>query len=122
MHKTAASPLALIYAVLIVYASLYPFAEWRNQDILPWAFLAAPFPRYWTRFDVAVNVLGYLPLGSMLALSALRTGRDSQAMWLAVALASVLSLAMEMLQSYLPVRVPSREDWLLNSLGGFSRR
>ena len=118
MHKTAASPLALIYAVLIVYASLYPFSDWRDQDILPWAFLAAPLPRYWTRFDVAVNVLGYLPLGSMLALSALRTGRGRQAVWMAVVMASVLSLAMETLQSYLPVRVPSREDWLLNSLGG----
>jgi VanZ family protein len=118
MHKTAASPLALIYAVLIVYARLYPFSDWRDQDILPWAFLAAPLPRYWTRFDVAVNVLGYLPLGSMLALSALRTGRGRQAVWMAVVMASVLSLAMETLQSYLPVRVPSREDWLLNSLGG----
>ncbi|MDE2417140.1 MAG: VanZ family protein [Burkholderiales bacterium] len=117
MHKTAASPLALMYAVLIVYASLYPFAEWRNQDILPWAFLEAPFPRYWTRFDVAVNIIGYLPLGSMLALSALRSGRGRQALWFSVLLAAALSLGMETLQSYLPARVPSREDWLLNTLG-----
>lgn len=119
MHKTAASPLALIYAVLIVYASLYPFADWRDQDILPWAFMAAPFPRYWTRFDVVTNALGYVPLGSMLALSALRTGRSRHALWFAVVLASALSLAMEMLQSYLPVRVPSREDWLLNTAGAW---
>ena len=33
MHKTAAWPLAILYAGLIVYASLYPFADWRNQDI-----------------------------------------------------------------------------------------
>jgi len=118
MHKTAASPLALMYAALIVYASLYPFAEWRNQDILPWAFLAAPFPRYWTRFDVAINIMGYVPLGSMLALSALRSGRSRQALWLSVLIAGVLSLVMEALQSYLPARVPSREDWLLNTLGG----
>ena len=117
MHKTAASPLALMYAVLVVYASLYPFAEWRDQAILPWSFLLAPFPRYWTRFDVAINVAGYLPLGSMLALSALRTGRSRQALWLPVVLAGVLSFAMEALQSYLPLRVPSREDWLLNTLG-----
>ena len=117
MHKTAASPLALMYAVLIVYASLYPFADWRDQDIVPWAFLSAPFPRYWTRFDVAINIVGYLPLGSMLALSALRSGRSHHAFWLSILLGSVLSLAMETLQSYLPVRVPSREDWLLNSAG-----
>lgn len=117
MHKTAASPLALMYAALIVYASLYPFAEWRNQDILPWAFLEAPFPRYWTRFDVAINVMGYLPLGAMLALSALRSGRSRQALWLSLCLAGGLSLVMEALQSYLPARVPSREDWLLNTAG-----
>lgn len=117
MHKTAATPLALMYAALIVYASLYPFAAWRNQDILPWAFLAAPIPRYWTRFDVAINVLGYLPLGAMLALSALRSGRSRQAFWLPVLLAGGLSLIMEALQSFLPARVPSREDWLFNTLG-----
>ena len=117
MHKTAASlPGADVCA--LSYASLYPFAEWRNQDILPWAFLAAPFPRYWTRFDVAINIMGYVPLGSMLALSALRSGRSRQALWLSVLIAGVLSLVMEALQSYLPARVPSREDWLLNTLGG----
>jgi hypothetical protein len=30
-HKTSAWPLALVYAGLIVYASLYPFAYWRDQ-------------------------------------------------------------------------------------------
>jgi hypothetical protein len=33
MHKTAASPLVLTYTALIVYASLYPFIEWRDQGI-----------------------------------------------------------------------------------------
>jgi VanZ family protein len=121
MHKTAATPLALIYAVLIVYASLYPFSDWRNQGIEPWAYLAAPVPKYWSGFDVAINMVGYLPLGCMLALSALRSGRSHNAAWspvlLASVLASVLSLVMEGLQSYLPVRVSSREDWLLNTVG-----
>ena len=57
MHKTSAWPLALIYAALIVYASLYPFEGWRDQGIAPWAFLASPLPRYWTGFDVAANVV-----------------------------------------------------------------
>ena len=55
-HKTSAWPLAQAYAALIVYASLYPFTDWRDQGIAPWAFLAAPWPRYWTGFDVAANV------------------------------------------------------------------
>lgn len=120
MHKTAAWPLALIYMGLIVYASLYPFGEWRDQGIAPWAFLAAPLPKFWTGFDVAVNVAGYAPLGGLLALSALRTGRFRHAIWVSLAVASVVSLAMEVAQSYLSARVPSREDWLLNTLGATS--
>ncbi|HOF32000.1 MAG TPA: VanZ family protein, partial [Burkholderiaceae bacterium] len=83
MHKTAAWPLALIYAALVVYASLYPFDGWRSVGIAPWTFLAAPLPRYWTGFDVAANLLGYGPLGFLLALSALRTSPRLPAVLLA---------------------------------------
>ena len=117
MHKSAAWPLALIYAGLVVYASLYPFADWRDQGIAPWAFLDASWPRYWTGFDLAINVAGYAPLGGLLALSSLRTGRVRHAIVVPVLAASVLALVMEMLQSYLPARIPSREDWLLNTFG-----
>ena len=117
MHKSAAWPLALIYAGLVVYASLNPFADWRDQGIAPWVFLGAPLPRYWTGFDLAINVAGYAPLGGLLALSSLRTGRVRHAIVVPVLAASVLALVMEMLQSYLPARIPSREDWLLNTFG-----
>lgn len=117
MHKSAAWPLALLYMGLIVYASLYPFADWRDQGIVPWAFLVAPIPRYWTGFDVAINVAGYAPLGGLLALSALRTERVRHAILAPIAAATLLALAMEMLQTYLPARVPSREDLLLDTLG-----
>ena len=117
MHKTSASPLALIYAGLIVYASLYPFAHWRDQGIAPWLLLLAPLPRYWTGFDVVSNVLGYMPLGFFLALAALRTGRGRFAFILAVLAGTLLSLAMESLQVYLPDRVPSNLDLGLNILG-----
>ena len=36
-HKSAALPLALLYAALIVYASLYPFTGWRDVGVAPWA-------------------------------------------------------------------------------------
>ncbi|MBK7006510.1 MAG: VanZ family protein [Burkholderiales bacterium] len=117
MHKTAAWPLAVLYAGLIVYASLYPFADWRNQDLAPWFFLSAPPAYYWTGFDVAMNVVGYVPLGGLLALSGLRTRRVRHSVWVAVFACAALSMALETLQSYLPVRVPSREDFMLNTLG-----
>jgi len=117
MHKTSAWPLALVYLCLIVYASLYPFVHWRDQGMQPWVFLTAPWPRYWTGFDVVSNVLGYMPLGFLLTLSALRTGHMRWAVWLAVPVSAALSLTMETLQVYLPDRVPSNLDWVLNILG-----
>ncbi|MDP1567876.1 MAG: VanZ family protein, partial [Polaromonas sp.] len=104
---------------LIVYASLYPFAEWRNQGISPLRFLTAPLPRYWTGFDVGVNLAGYAPLGFLLALAALRSGRVRWAVSVAVLSAGLLSLAMETLQSYLPSRVPSNVDLALNTAGAW---
>jgi len=120
MHKTAAWPLALIYAVLIVYASLYPFSAWRDQGVDVWSFLLAPLPRYWTAFDVGINAAGYLPFGGLLALAALRSRRVQRPLGFALLCAALLSLAMETLQEFLPVRVASREDWLLNSAGAWA--
>jgi VanZ family protein len=119
MHKTAASPLALICIGLIVYASLYPFLDWRDQGIAPWDFLSAPWPKYWTGFDVTTNVLGYVPLGFLLSLTALRTGRATHAVGLATLAGGLLSLVMESLQGYLPIRVPSNVDLGLNVLGAW---
>jgi VanZ family protein len=117
LHKSSAWPLAAVYAGLVVYASLYPFADWRDQGIEPWAFLLAPLPKYWTGFDVAVNVAGYAPLGLLLALGALRSGLTDWPVLMATVLGAGLSLVMETLQSYLPVRVPSNVDFALNAAG-----
>ncbi len=114
--KTSAWPLALVYTVLIVYASLHPFSGWREQGLSPLAFLAAPWPRYWTWFDVISNVLGYAPLGFFLAVGGLRQGFRWPVLS-AVVLAACLSLTMEATQSFLPVRVPSQLDWCLNTAG-----
>ena len=111
--------LALALVCLIVYASLYPFSEWRNQGASPLRFLTAPLPKYWTGFDVSVNVLGYAPLGFLLALSALRSRRGRWAVTAAVLGAGLLSLTMETLQAYLPSRVASNVDLALNTLGAW---
>jgi len=118
-QKTTAWPLALAAVSLIVYASLYPFNEWRDQGISPFHFLSAPLPQYWTGFDVVANVVGYAPLGFLLALSALRSRRLPWAVRAAVFSAALLSLAMETLQSYLPSRIPSNVDLVLNTTGAW---
>ena len=117
MHKTAAWPLFLLYGGLLVYASLFPFAEWRNQGLSPLAYLWQPLPRYWTAFDVWINVLGYLPFGFLLTLSGLRTGRVRHAVAVGALAGALMSLLMEAAQSYLPSRVPSNLDFALNTAG-----
>ena len=119
VHQTLAWPLALAFICLIVYASLYPFTDWRDQGISPLRFLAAPLPKYWTGFDVAANLAGYMPLGFLLALSSLRSGRVKWAVSVAVLSAAALSLGMETLQSYLPSRIPSNVDLALNIAGAW---
>ena len=122
-HKSAALPLALAYAALIAYASLYPFADWRDQGIAPWEYLWAPWPKYWTAVDFAVNVVGYVPFGFLWALAVLRT-RPAASVWRAVLQAALagaaVSFAMEMLQSYLPARIPSNVDLGLNTSGALA--
>ena len=124
-HKTSAWPLAGAYVLLIVYASLYPFTGWRNQELQPWEFLFAGWPKYWTGFDVAANVLGYVPLGFLLALSFMRRGnvryfvnhRNVAAAVVALAVGTALSFCMEVLQNFLPSRVASNVDFGLNAAG-----
>jgi VanZ family protein len=118
-RKTAAWPLALAYVALVIYASLYPFDTWRNQGILPWAYLTQPLPKYWTGFDVAINIAGYMPLGFLGVLTALRTGHSKFAVVGATLLVFTLSMCLEGLQNYLPSRRASNVDLWLNALGGF---
>ena len=117
-HHSTAIPLALAMVCLVVYASLYPFSDWRNQGISPFGYLTAPLPKYWTGFDVGVNLLGYAPLGFLLALAMLQRGRRAAwAIGLSVLAPGLLSLSMETLQSFLPSRVASNVDLALNTLG-----
>lgn len=117
-HRSSAAPLAWLYAALIAYASLYPFVPWRLPGVSPLAFLTLPWPRYWTWFDLVSNLLGYVPLGALVFGVVVRSGgRAKHALWLALAGGTALSLAMELLQNFLPHRVASNVDLGLNALG-----
>jgi VanZ family protein len=106
-----------VYVVLVAYASLYPLAGWRDVGLSPFAYLSAAWPRYTTGFDIAVNVVGYLPFG-FLAVAALHPRlRGVPAFVAAVLGAAALSLVLEAGQSYLPARVPTNLDVLCNISG-----
>jgi VanZ family protein len=105
------------YALLIIYASLYPLAGWHDSGGDPLGFLGASWPRYYTGFDLAINIAAYLPFGFLCAAALRRHLMPLPAWLLAVLLGAALSLAMELLQNYLPNRVPSNLDIACNTAG-----
>ena len=117
-HRSSASPLALLYAALIVYASLYPFTGWRLPGVPLLSFLVAPWPRWWTWFDLLANLVGYLPLGALVFGALVRSGaRSAPAFVVALAGGTALSFAVEFTQNFLPQRVASNLDLALNAAG-----
>ena len=93
-HRSSAVPLSWLYGGLIVYASLYPFVGWRVPGVGPLDFLVLGWPRYWTSFDFVANLLGYLPLGFLLFVAVVRSGRRAgAAALLACTGGALLSLA-----------------------------
>jgi VanZ family protein len=118
-QRSSAAPLALVYAALVLYASLYPFAGWRwPPGPSLGALLVLPWPPWRDPFDVWSNVLGYMPLGGLLYVAQVRGGRTAwKAALGALLAASALSYLTEVIQQFLPGRVPSRVDWALNSVG-----
>lgn len=119
MRSSSSLPLAAAYGALVVYATLYPFSGWHHpQGLGSLASLSLPWPKWWNRLDAVANLIGYLPLGALVYIAALRSGRGrGTAAVIGVALPSLMSLVMELLQNYLPMRVPSSSDWVLNSAG-----
>lgn len=121
-HRSLATPLALAMAVLVVYASLYPFTGWRwPAGVRPQALLALPWPPWQVPLDEAFNFAGYLPLGLLLTVAALHSGLRLRWAWLlALLLPALLSYATEVAQHFLPGRHPSLKDWLANVLGALA--
>lgn len=123
--RSLALPLAVVYALLVMYASAYPFSGWRwppgasvvDVVALPWL----PW-RGW--FDDLVNLLGYAPLGALIFVAGVRAPlARGQATWAAawaVALPVGLSWSLEVLQQLLPQRVPSARDLALNASGAMA--
>lgn len=115
------SPLArialLAYLFLIVYASWFPFSDWRDVGLSPWGYLWAPMPKYWTKFDALINIAGYIPLGMLIVFALYPRIRKVGAVTIAIVAGALVSGTMEAVQQYLPSRIPSMLD-LYTNLGG----
>jgi VanZ family protein len=110
---------ALSWALLVVYASLYPFSGWRDSGTEHFAFLWSAWPRYTTSFDIATNALAYLPLGLFWTAFLGRTMPPLVAAAGVTVAAALFSGGLETVQNYLPSRVPSNLDLACNTGGTF---
>lgn len=109
----------IVITLLVIYASWYPLSGWRDNGMVPWAYLSDAMPRYWTWFDLIVNVLGYIPLGVLSVLALYPLLRGFKAILLTTFAGIALAMLMEAGQTYLPTRVPSNLDLVTNALGVF---
>jgi VanZ family protein len=119
-NATSSGLFSVVALAVIVYASLYPLTGWDHPlGWQAWRAVRVPWPARSTPFDTVSNVLGYWPLGLLVTLALVRGSgwRTASAMIGAVLLAGLLSASMEVLQNFLPRRVPSALDWVCNVAG-----
>lgn len=108
---------ALGYAALVVYGSLYPFSGWVGSPA-PFAFLARPLSHNsFSIGDVVTNLFAYVPLGLLVCRALLRSMSLAPAIVLTTVTGLALSMAVELTQAFLPSRVQSTLDLLMNSTG-----
>jgi VanZ family protein len=108
---------AAVWILLLAYASLYPFAPLRMpmDDAIVAAFGSV---RYVTSFDVAVNVLAYVPLGVLVTRLFIQAGTtNGSAIVRATVFGAAFSLCMETAQLFIPGRISSIYDALANTAG-----
>jgi VanZ family protein len=112
--------LAIGYALFIVYASLSPFSGWQEQGLEFSAVLLAPLVQTYTWFDAVVNLLAYLPFGLLLGLTLRARSAAGWSVLFATLGGVALSASMEYAQMYLPSRISSNIDLLVNSAGALA--
>lgn len=122
IHRHVRSPglvnIALWCCALgLVLLTLRPWSGWRAPGHSLLRFLTEPWNRYWSWFDVWSNLVAYMPLGALLAIRLRRSLRGMSILLIAALAGGVLSFALETLQNFLPTRVPSSLDLVLNLLG-----
>jgi VanZ family protein len=105
----------VVCALLIAYASLYPFIPLRppGEGAVSAFFFK---PRSFIAFDFALNVLAYVPLG-VLASHRFRQAGARTPLLRALMLAIGLSVALEICQLFVPHRVASIVDVAANVVG-----
>jgi VanZ family protein len=100
----------------MTYASLRPFTGWQVPPLGWLALLHQPVA--FVKWDVFLNVVGYVPLG-FLTLLALASSRWPLGVTVLLSITCCVgySFGMEVLQSALPTRTPNLADLITNTTG-----
>jgi VanZ family protein len=115
-----AAPLLLaVFIALILYVSLYPFRFSADAPPVLETLRQLDWARA-SRGDMFNNLLLYLPLGFCLALLVEPRFGRAVALVAAVGAGGMLSLAMEIAQASIAIRVPSLTDLSLNATGSLA--
>jgi VanZ family protein len=109
--------LALVYACIIMYASIYSASAWQDRGLSLFYFLEGRWPKYWTWQDAWFNVLAYMPLGFLLSLSPTHRPWPWARIFLPLLAGFLLSASLEAFQTFIPGRVSSGLDLTLNTTG-----
>lgn len=105
--------------VMAAWASLRPFAGWRDRGVGAFAFLhgTLAFPYRW---DVFLNTVGYLMLGLTGVLAVAPRLRGVKAVATVTLTLTALSVCVEALQTFLPGRLASLTDVVTNGAGALA--
>jgi VanZ family protein len=106
----------MLYGLLLVYTSLFPFCGWAVSGH-PFGWLTGALPNHISRKDALVNLLAYIPLGFLVCHCFLSRDDWRTAVVRSLLLGFCLSFTMESFQNFLPVREPSLVDLVTNSSG-----
>lgn len=108
---------AVLYALLIIYGSLFPLSGWQTPEASPFSFMHQEFPKRFSRSDIILNIMVYMPLGLFLSMHLFKKRGVLVAVLCALCAGIALSFSMETAQAWLPHRTSSVVDLLTNSVG-----
>ena len=110
--------LTIIYGLMLVYGTLFPLSHWQAPDSNPFYLMMQKGLGNSAKSDILTNILIYAPLGALLMHSLPARVHPAVRILMVTLVSALLSVTLEYFQAYLPGRVPSFGDWLLNTCGG----
>lgn len=105
----------MVYVLLLIYGTWFPLSGWDWSLGGISGFLSIDMFERTTRSDLIINLLVYMPFGLLVTLRL--TGSGLSKLLVATLLGSLLSTGLEFGQTYLPNRVTSLADIILNTTG-----